>query len=424
MAAIARTAAPPEPAAATPRIWTIGGGKGGVGKSVVTSSLAAAIAGMGHRCAVIDCDLGAANLHTLLGVSRPRLTLSHFLSREVESLAEVMVQTSVPNLWLVSGNQALLEMANPKRRERESLLAQIATLDVDDIFLDLGAGSAYNVLDFFLLARRGLVVVTPEPTATENAEHFLRAAFYRSLRFVAQQPDVRAAISHLRDEHHKHRVRSARELIALVKGIDPAAAKPLEDTAQTFAPLLIVNQLSSVEHRRVGPDLVASCRDRHGIALELAGSIDSDLSVRAAVAQRQPALQAFPHCRFSKQVEAIVARLLRDVHDRQRARAYQRHLDSPVHPPRAATRELPPVDLAAPGASLRRCREHLGLSLSEITERTRIRGLEFIEGEKFERLPAELYLKSYLLTYARELGIPEADNLAASYLAKYRARER
>ena len=87
-----------------------------------------------------------------------------------------MVQTSVPNLWLVSGNQALLEMANPKHSQKEMLFRHIRGLDVDDVLLDLGAGSAFNVLDFFLLARRGLVVVTPEPTAIENAEHFLKAA--------------------------------------------------------------------------------------------------------------------------------------------------------------------------------------------------------------------------------------------------------
>ncbi len=165
----------------------MGGGKGGVGKSVIASSLAAAIAGTGRRCAVIDVDLGGANLHTLLGVSRPRRTLSHLLTGEVGSLAELMVQTSVPNLWLVSGNQALLDMANPKHSQKEKLFRHIRGLDVDDVVLDLGAGSAFNVLDFFLLARRRLVVVTPEPTAIENAEHFLKAALYRSLQVVARR---------------------------------------------------------------------------------------------------------------------------------------------------------------------------------------------------------------------------------------------
>src|SRR2546425_1259684 len=195
--------APSEPLARAPRIWAVGGGKGGVGKSVVTSSLAPAMAGLRRRCAVIDAALGA--------------------------------------------------------------------------------GSAFNVLDLFLLAQRGLVVVTPEPTAIENAEHFLRAAVYRSLRFAARRPDVHAAIAQLREKHHKRRVRSAQELIALVREIDPTAAKPLEERAVAFAPILILNQVQSVEHRRAGPELVASCRDRHGVAIELAASIDHDPSVRAAV---------------------------------------------------------------------------------------------------------------------------------------------
>ena len=97
----------PERLPGAPRIWAVGGGKGGVGKSAVASSLACAIAGTGRRCTLIDADLGGANLHTLLGVPRPRRTLSHFLSGEVQSLADLLVPTSVPNLSLVSGNEAL-----------------------------------------------------------------------------------------------------------------------------------------------------------------------------------------------------------------------------------------------------------------------------------------------------------------------------
>jgi flagellar biosynthesis protein FlhG len=420
-------AAQSEPAAGAPAIWAIGGGKGGVGKSVVTSSLAAAMAGIGRRVAVIDADLGAANLHTLLGAARPRVTLSHFLTGEIETLAEALAQTSVKNLWLVSGNQALLEMANPKRRERELLFRQIAGLDMDVVLLDLGAGSAFNVLDLFLLARRGLVVVTPEPTAIENAEHFLRAAVYRSLRFVARQPEVAAAIAHLREKHHKRRVRSAQELIALVREIDPAAAKPLEDRAKAFAPMLIVNQVQSVEHRRTAPDLIASCRDRLGISIELAAAIDSDPSVRAAVEQRQPAVQAFPLCRFSRQIEGLARRLLRQdgdpARESDRAAAFPaRPLRVVAPPPGRSTRmpPLPPLDPAHPGIYLRRCREALGLTLSELTERTRIRGLDHLESERFDRLPAELYLKSYLVTYARELGVQDTEALVASYLRKCR----
>jgi flagellar biosynthesis protein FlhG len=400
-----------------PRIWAVGGGKGGVGKSVVASSLAAALAGTGRRCAVIDADLGGANLHTLLGVSRPQRTLSQLLTGDADSLAELMVQTSVPNLWLVSGNQALLEMANPKHSQKEMLFRHIRGLDVDDVVLDLGAGSAFNVLDFFLLARRGIVVVTPEPTAIENAEHFLKAALYRSLQAVAKRPDVRAAIERLRKDRRGWRVRSARELIAHVREIDPPAAKLLEERAQAFAPVLLVNQVRSAEQRRVGPQLVASCRERLGILIELAGCVDSDPSVPAAVAQQQPAFQAFPLSGFSRRIDALARRLLREKCEAPRARPDEsRLLRLPDAP--SPRRSLPLLDLAEPGAYLRRCREQQGLTLSEMTERTRIRVLDHIENERFELLPPEPYLRGYLLEYARELGVTELARLVASYLER------
>lgn len=415
-----------------PRILAVGGGKGGVGKSLVSANLAAALAAAGRRCVVVDADLGGANLHTLLGVSRPRYTLSHLLTGDVSDLAELLIQTSVPNLWLVSGNQALLELASLGFRQKERLVREIQRLDVDDVVLDLGAGSAFNVLDFFLLARRGLVVTTPEPTAIENAEHFLRAAFHRSLREAARRPDVAAAIRRLRQSGRGRRLHSAGELIALVRAIDPPAAKPLEDCAEAFAPLLVVNQVRAPEHRSVGPKLVASCRERLGIEIELAGSIESDPNVAAAVERRQPALQAYPLCRFSRQVEALAKRLQRaaadDASEREGASAH-RPLTLAAPPP--GTRDapapsgnvapfpaLPPLDPAEPGCYLRRCREALGLSLAEMTERTRIRILDPLENERFELLPPEPYLKGYLFEYARALDLPDIAELAKCYLAK------
>ncbi len=71
-------------------IWAIAGGKGGVGKSLVASNLAVALAGHGMRCVLADADLGGANLHTIFGVPTPRRTLSHFLKGEVANLTDVL----------------------------------------------------------------------------------------------------------------------------------------------------------------------------------------------------------------------------------------------------------------------------------------------------------------------------------------------
>ncbi|MEE8219789.1 MAG: P-loop NTPase, partial [bacterium] len=64
-------------------IWAIGGGKGGTGKSFMTASLGIQLAQFGRRTIIVDADLGAANLHTCLGVKSPKVTLADFLSRTV-----------------------------------------------------------------------------------------------------------------------------------------------------------------------------------------------------------------------------------------------------------------------------------------------------------------------------------------------------
>jgi hypothetical protein len=181
--------------------------------------------------------------------------------------------------------------------------------------------------------------------------------------------------------------------------------------------------------------MVASCRERLGVVIELAGMIEADANVAEAVARRQAAVQAFPLSRFSQRIEALAQRLQRGVADdvregeQERGGAWPCDASAPVTrgagraasvPDGDAARRhrLPPLDRIEPGAYLRRCRESLGLSLADMTERTRIRILDHIEHERFGELPPEPYLKGYLLEYARELGVPEIAELTRSYLAK------
>lgn len=57
---------------AMPQIFPIAGGKGGVGKSFISANLGTLMAKYGYRVALIDLDLGASNLHTFLGVKKPK----------------------------------------------------------------------------------------------------------------------------------------------------------------------------------------------------------------------------------------------------------------------------------------------------------------------------------------------------------------
>ena len=153
-------------------IIAIGGGKGGIGKSLLAANMGVHLVRNGKRAVLVDADLGGANLHTCIGIKPPEITLSDFVNRKVDVLEDVVSETGIPGLGLVSGALDFLGAANPKYTQKLRLLREIARLDVDYVIVDLGGGTGFNILDFFLIADHGILTVIPEPTSIENAYRF------------------------------------------------------------------------------------------------------------------------------------------------------------------------------------------------------------------------------------------------------------
>ena len=293
-----------------PVIWSVGGGKGGVGKTVITANLAICIAQMGKRCVAIDADLGGANLHTVLGISSPDLTLTDFMRRKVSSLSEILAPTPFKNLHLISGSRALLEMANPLYTQKEKLIRHFFDLDVDFIILDLGSGSAFNTLDFFLSANEGILVVLPEPTSVENAYHFIKAAFYRKLKKATRRSGVAAAIDKAMEEKVARGIQSPRMLINNVWKINPEAGRALQQEADDFRPNIIVNQTRKFDDQNLGEDIAHACKDFFGIHLRYLGHVEDDNSLRDAVRLRKAVMEAFPYSPFSRSIRSLIPKLI------------------------------------------------------------------------------------------------------------------
>lgn len=123
------------------RVIAVGGGKGGIGKSLLSANLGIALARRGARVVLVDLDLGGANLHTCLGVGQPKVTLSDFIDRKVQNLEDVLVPTPFERLSLVSGAMDGLDAANPRHAQKSKLIRNLRLLDVDYVLLDLGAGT-------------------------------------------------------------------------------------------------------------------------------------------------------------------------------------------------------------------------------------------------------------------------------------------
>jgi len=163
------------------QLWAIGGGKGGVGKSLTTLLLGATLTRWGKKVIIVDADLGGSNINLLVGIRNPAHTLEDFMLRRTEKIEDVALDTPVENLKVICGAGDILGMANPKSTQKARLFNNLKELEADIILLDLGAGTSYATMDFFLYASRKLIVLSPQTTAIENAYGFLKACLYRKL---------------------------------------------------------------------------------------------------------------------------------------------------------------------------------------------------------------------------------------------------
>jgi len=292
------------------RIWSIGGGKGGIGKSLLAASLGAQLARMGKRVVLVDADLGGANLHTCLGLPGPPLTLGDFIQRRVERIEDVAVDTGRPGLRLISGASDFLSAANINYAQKVRVLNRIRALDVDVVLMDLGAGTAYNIIDFFLAADVSLLVVVPEPTSIENGYRFIKSALYRRLRRAAEGDEIRRLIDSAIDAKNAAGFRTPLDLLAAVERQDPRAAEALRRELRAYQPRFVVNQVRGDADAAIGHQLVTACARHLGIRAAYAGFVRYDDAVWRCVRQRRLFLDDPEGGRPSEDVHKIAAGLL------------------------------------------------------------------------------------------------------------------
>lgn len=266
---------------------SVGGGKGGVGKSLVSVNLAASLAALGLRTVLVDGDLGSPNLHTLLGVSQVGPTLQALLDRRITRIEEALVATPIPRLSLVAGTSGLPGSANPSHQEKLKLLRHVATLDADIVVVDVGAGTAFNTLDLFTCADVRLVVATSELTSLQNAYCFLKSAALREIATLAKSEGALDAWTASFDRGETSRMSTWLQRLEQTR---PMLVARMRAQLATFGARWVGNRVSSPADRHAVFALARLTKEFLGIDAPVLATLPSARALAESVQQRRPAV--------------------------------------------------------------------------------------------------------------------------------------
>jgi flagellar biosynthesis protein FlhG len=292
-------------------IWAIGGGKGGIGKTILTSNMAVYLSWLNKRVVVVDLDLGGSNLHTSLGVASPTRTLSDLVTGATDDIHDLLQPTPIRNLQIISGAQDPVGITNLRHIQKARLMRKLAEIDADFILLDLGAGTSSNTLDFFLAADQKIVLVTPEPTSIENAYRFIKLAFYRMLRSSTPSPHVRHLVEQAMDLKTTGGIRTPKDLLAEVRRLSPTEGADLQQRMEQFKLSIIVNQVRAKSEADIGKSVLLVCERYFGMSVDYMGYLPYDSAVWQSIRHRVPFLVDAPNSVAVTHLEAIMRNLLR-----------------------------------------------------------------------------------------------------------------
>ncbi len=291
-------------------ILPVASGKGGVGKSMLTANLAAALALSGQKTVAADLDLGGSNLHTWLHLPNTQPGIGDFIKRRLSDLAGFIVPTAIEHLHFLPGDGRMPFMASIGYAQKMKLIRGLQEIQADFLLLDLGAGSALNTLNFFALAPRGLLVTTPEPTAIMNCLTFLKNFLFHLISAeVRHTPKIHDLTEEAFYRPISESPLSVSELLETIKARDAALAETIETLCGKFRPAIVVNLSTSSESLVQVQRVSRVISEMLSLEVDFWFAVPYDDTLKTALRGNQVFIQAHPDAAAAISLKELAKRL-------------------------------------------------------------------------------------------------------------------
>ncbi len=296
------------------QIIPIASGKGGVGKSLLAANLAIALSETGKTVVLADLDLGGSNLHLILGHTKLSKSLGTFLNDSSVGFDEILLATDYRNLYFLPGEAEIPGMANLKDGQKRRLINHLRELDVDYLILDLGAGTSYNTMDFFLMSGRGLIVTTPTLTAILNAYLFIKNAVFRIMHSSIQRKTPAGRyLEKLKKDGNSFQKIYLPKLMENIQKIDTDSYNSFKERMDNFHPRIVMNMMEDPADIKQIEKLRRSSREYLGLDLENLGVVYRDDLQDTALKSRLPIIKYKPESVLAKAVYRLCDKIQSEV---------------------------------------------------------------------------------------------------------------
>lgn len=282
------------------RIWSIASGKGGVGKTFVTSSLGIALSRMRQTTLLIDLDLSGPNLHTTLGGSTSDVSLDAFFEGK-KNLNDLVRPTKFANLNFIQGASHLIKKDVPAITR---LFNEARNLGYREVLIDFGPGSQESYLEGLKKSDERIFVVTPEPSSIEKNYRLIENMLIYGLKDKSPTP-LTSVLDSFKLAHHPGS-KTFKEHLKTEVGFEWD-----EETNPFRNPIhLIVNQTRFERDEDIGSAIKTVCGRYFDVSIAFAGAVSHDNAVWQSFRTTEATLVKYPFSSLAGQFQTLARKLL------------------------------------------------------------------------------------------------------------------